>query len=237
MVSPARRRRQRNADRRVDRAAAFRVVDVQAVAQGEVAREVGVGDVAARAEHERAGLEGVGTAARIAPEALGRGIELLQLRAGVQRERAGEDGDMEVLALRDHVRAGQGHQVLAADEAADAAVVGVDRPQVGAVAATPDGALDERRHHLAAPAQHLAVVADEEQRVVDRVHRRAAGPSRCSRSRRRRWPRRRVAQPLRIVARRSSACCRRSARARPSSRRRATPSLRPSTDSRRSRLR
>ena len=78
---------------------------------------------------------------------------------------------MEVLALRDQVRPGQGHQVLAADQAADAAVVGLDRLQVGTVAASPDGPLDEGRHHLAAPAQHLAMVVDEEQRVVDRVHR------------------------------------------------------------------
>ena len=61
------------------------------------------------------------------------------------------------------------HEVLPADQAADAAEVGLDCPEPAAVAEAPDHALVVRRHELAVVQRELAVRPVEQERVVDRA--------------------------------------------------------------------
>ena len=55
----------------------------------------------------------------------------------MQREGAGKDRDVKIFPLVYHPRADQGHQVLATDQATDAADIGLVTDQVATIAGTP----------------------------------------------------------------------------------------------------
>ena len=125
--------------------------------------------VDATSAHDKStGLDGVGPRRRMSPEQAFL-ICLLQTRTGVKGKRAGIDGDVNVLALRDHGCTGERHEVLAADQTTDAANVGVEHEQIGPIALAPEQPLDEGRMELAVAAKKLAVATDEQQSVVDRL--------------------------------------------------------------------
>src|SRR5580704_12491812 len=77
---------------------------------------------------------------------------------------------MKVLTLVDHAGTDEGHKMLAANQAADAADIGLIGDQVGAIAGTPNRPLDKSGDGLAMPPQNLARPLDEQQGVVDGVN-------------------------------------------------------------------
>jgi len=131
-------------------------------------RHVVVVDGGTRRHHERTGLEGVSAHLEVPPEAAGP-FGLLELRPGVQLEGAGKRRHVDVFALGDHRSAHQRHQVLAADQPAQAADVGVEHHQVVGVALAPEQTLGEGRHQLAMAPHHRTVGREEDQAVVDRA--------------------------------------------------------------------
>ena len=90
---------------------------------------------------------------------------------GVEERVAGPDGGVALDTEAGESVARGGHEVLVADEAAEAAggrVIGV---QVGAIAHAPDGALGEGRDELAVAPEEPAVGTEVAERVVERASR------------------------------------------------------------------
>ena len=164
------RSHQRNPQRRNDARATLGVTDVHAALVGKIVGNIGFVDLPAGRKHERAGLQRVRAHRGVAPECLMPRVPFFQLWSGMQRERARKYRDMDLLAEPDHRCPHQGHQVLAADQAAETPDVGIEYNEIGGIALAPEHSLGEGRHGLAMPAHQPAVAVEEQQGIVDGGH-------------------------------------------------------------------
>src|ERR1700730_16831866 len=140
---------------------------------GEIVGNIGFGNLSARREDERACLQRVRPHGCMPPECLMPGVPFLQLRSGMERKRAWKHRDMDFFAKTDHRCSHQGHQVLAADQAAEAPDVGIKYPKIGRVALTPKQSLGEGRHRFAVATHQLPIAVEKQGRVVNGGHLRA----------------------------------------------------------------
>src|SRR2546422_2705364 len=90
--------------------------------------------------------------------------DLLEPRLGIVGRRREVDLDPRLVEGGTRER----HQVLPADEPADAGETGVDRLEPVAVAEAPHHSLVIRRHQLAMAQRELAILVEDEERVVER---------------------------------------------------------------------
>ena len=134
---------------------------------GKIVGDIGFVDLPAGGEDERAGLQRVRTHGGVAPERLMARVPFLQLRSGMQRERAWKYRDVDLFAEPDHGRPHQGHQVLAANQATEASDVGVEYAEIGCVALTPKQPLGKGRHGFPVATHQPSVAVEKQQRVVD----------------------------------------------------------------------
>ena len=136
-------------------------------------------DAAAAARHDGAGIVPerrvvVGRIIRAARELVGRQDEAAPLERDVPHRRQpgvariGGRRAVDFHALRIHGRTQQRHVVLPADDGADAADVGVDHRQGGAVAESPYQAFAGGGHELAVLAEIAAVGTKKKRRAVQR---------------------------------------------------------------------
>src|SRR5260221_13981905 len=104
---------------------------------GKSVGDIGFGNLSARREDERTGLQRVRPHGCMPPECLMPGVPLLQLGSGMERKRAWKHGNMDFLAKANHRCSHKGHQVLAEDQAAETPDFGIKYPKIGCVARTP----------------------------------------------------------------------------------------------------